>query len=1037
MKFLDVLIKRPVFTTMLVLVFVVFGLFSYPKVGVDLFPPVEFPFVSVSVIYPGADPESMEQKVAKPIEDALSSMGGIKMLQSINLESASMVLIQFELDVDGDKAVQDVRDKIAGIQAQLPEGMEPPTIQKFDVGAIPIMSLALSSDKLGPRELTEFADDVVKERIQRIQGVGNVEIVGGRAREIHVELDPAALAARGLTPADVAMALQGQNLELPAGLITEGDKELVVTTKGAFTTVQEITEAPIVAMPGQVVRIGDVAHVLDDMADARSYASIDGKPAVALVIQKTSGTNTVKVAHKVYDEIAAMQAQLDEAGAKLTITADNTPFIERSFHEVQNDLLLGAILAIVIIFGFLRDWRATFISALALPASVIVTIFVFDVLGFTFNQMTMLALSLSIGLLIDDAIVVIENIHRHLEMGKPPMQAAAEGTKEIALAVLATTLSIVAVFVPVATMKGIVGRFFFQFGITVAVAVMVSLVVSFTLTPMLSARMLKVDHGKKFFLSRAIEWFLVTLERIYRAILRLALRQRALTLVVAVIALVGTCAGIAPQIKNEFLPAEDRSLFSIDVELPTGKSLASSKEVIEAIATDVRDTAPGVKHTFVTIGSGAQGQSNIGKVQVILTGPKERGFVQQDLMAWARERYKPLIDKGLKITVNTVDAVGGDSGFKQQPVQFNLRGKDMPSLIKAAEDLKAELAKIKGFVDIDSTYRGGKPQLVVQPDRAAAAELGVPVASIATTLRALVARDKVTDFKENLDIYDVKLTVSEETEAHLQTLSNLSVRSTSGQLVALSSVVALEPGLGPSQIDRQNRMRQITVLAGLDGLALGEASTKVVEAADKVVPSSIVKETGGMGQVMAESFGYMMAALLLAIVLVYIILAAQFESLIHPFTIMLSLPFAVIGAMTGLFLTGHTLNIFSMIGLIMLMGLVTKNAILLIDFANRKKEEGMNTRDALLAAGPIRLRPILMTTAAMILGMMPVALALGEGGETRAGMAVIVIGGLISSTLLTLVVVPVVFSLFEGMRERIWRRKKPPVAVVLPTPVGE
>jgi len=1027
---LGVLIRRPVFTMMMILALVVFGLFSYPKIGVDLFPPVEFPFVSVSVIYPGADPESMEQKVAKPIEDSLSSMGGIKMLQSINLESASMILIQFELDVDGDQAVQDVRDRIAGIQAQLPTGMDPPNIQKFDIGAAPIMSLALSSKTLGPRQLTELADDVVKERIQRLQGVGNVEIVGGRDREIHVQIDPAALSARNLTPADVAMALQGQNLELPAGRIEDGDSELVITTKGAFTTIEEIEQAPIVSVPGMVVHIGDVAKVVDDMADARSYASIDGDSAVALIVQKTSGTNTVAVAHKVYAEIASMQGQLGEAGAALTITGDNTPFIERSFHEVQNDLLLGAVLAVVIIFGFLRDWRATFISALALPTSVIATIWFLNIMGFTFNQMTMLALSLSIGLLIDDAIVVIENIHRHLEMGKTPMQAALEGTKEIALAVLATTLSIVAVFLPVATMEGIVGRFFFQFGVTVTIAVLVSLFVSYTLTPMLAARMLRVTHQRNF-ISRGIEWVLVAIERGYRAILRLALRQRVLTLVVAVATLFGACFGIAPNIKSEFVPAEDRSLFSIDIELPTGKSLAFSSTVIETIAADVRAHAPGVEHTFVTIGSGAQGQSNIGKVQVSLVSPSKRGFIQQDLMAWARERYAPLIARGLKVSVNTIDAVGGDSGFKAQPVQFNLRGKDMPTLIQAAEDLKAELAKIKGFVDIDSTYRGGKPQLVVEPDRAAAAELGVPVASIATTLRALVARDKVTDFKDNLEIYDVKLTLSAETEAHLASLSNLAVRSTSGQLVALDSVVGLEPGFGPSQIDRQARMRQITILAGLDGITLGEASAHVEAAANKVVPKSIVKETGGMGQVMAESFGYLFAALILAIILVYMILAAQFESFIHPFTIMLSLPFAVIGAFGGLLISGQTLNIFSMIGLIMLMGLVTKNAILLIDFANRKKDEGLDTRDALLAAGPVRLRPILMTTAAMILGMLPVALALGEGGETRSGMAVIVIGGLISSTLLTLVVVPVVYSLFEGLRERIWRKKKPPTATVV------
>ncbi len=1028
MNFINVFIKRAIFALMLTVGLVVFGLFSYPKIGVDLFPSVEFPVVTVSVIYPGADPASMETKVAKPIEDALSSMAGIKILQSINLESATQIIIQFDLDIDADQAAQDVRDRIGAIENQLPSAVEAPKIQKFDVGAAPILSLALAGE-LSPRQLTELADDVVKERIQRITGVGNVEIVGSRAREIHVRLDLARLAARGLTPGDVAMALQGGNLELPAGRIEEGTTELVVTTKGAFESLQEIADAPIASGPGYAVRIGDVAEVRDDVAQKRSHASLDGNSAVALVVQKASGANTVAVAKEIHAALVELTPQLAREGATLTVTSDSSPFIERSFHEVQFDLLLGGILAIVIVFGFLRDWRATFIAALALPTSVIATIWFIELFGFTFNQMTMLALSLSIGLLIDDAIVVIENIHRHLELGKSPMDAAREGTAEIGLAVLATTLSIVAVFVPVATMQGIVGRFMFQFGVTVAVAVLVSLFVSFTLTPMLSSRMLKVHHGQRFVLSRAVEWLLTKVEGGYRAVLRLALRQRALTLVLAFSTLFGACF-LVTKVKTEFLPAEDRSQFSIDVELPTGTSLAATTGVIETIATDVRAHAPGVTNTFVTIGAGAQGQVNIGKVQVNLIRPLKRTFTQQDLMAWARARYAPLTERGLKISVNEINAVGGDSGFKSQPIQFNLRGKDMERLSAAAEALKAELAAIKGFVDIDSTYRGGKPQIQIEPDRVAAAEAGVPIAQIATTLRALAARDKVTEYKDGLDIHEVKLTLPDEETAGFATLSNLTVRSTSGALVPLDQVVKLERGLGPSQIDRQARMRQITVLAGLDGLALGDASAHVEAAAKRVVPADIVTETSGMGQMMEESFGYMFLALILAVILVYMILAAQFESLVHPFTIMLSLPLAVVGAFGGLYIAGQTLSIFSMIGLIMLMGLVTKNAILLVDYTNHQKAAGLSTKEALLVAGPVRLRPILMTTAAMVLGMLPVALALGEGGETRAPMAVVVIGGLITSTVLTLVVVPVVFSLVEGARDKVLRRKPPRAAVV-------
>jgi HAE1 family hydrophobic/amphiphilic exporter-1 len=1033
--FFDLFIRRAIFALMLTVAFVVFGLFSYGKVGVDLFPNVEFPFVSVTVLYPGADPVSMETKVAKPIEDALSSMAGIKAMQSINLESVTTVLIQFELSIDRNQATQDVRDRISGIDSQLPTGVESVTVQKFDVGAMPIMTMALSApDTVSPRELTDLAKDVVKERIQRINGVGNVEIIGGRAREIHVEIDPAKLAARGLTPGDVAMALQGQNLELPAGRITEGRTELVVTTKGSFESLQEIEDAPIISGPGFAGKIGDVAKVKDDMAEKRSHASVDGKGAVALVIQKESGANTVAVANKVKAELEAMAPQLAEQGAAITITSDNAPFIEKSFEEVKFDLLLGGILAIVIIFGFLRDWRATFIAALALPTSVIATVWFLSLFGFTFNMMTMLALSLSIGLLIDDAIVVIENIHRHLEMGKTPWKAASEGTAEIGLAVLATTLSIVAVFAPVAIMKGIIGRFFYQFGVTVSVAVLVSMFVSFTLTPMLSSRLLKVNHGKRFFLSRWIESLLGGIDHAYRKLLGLVLHgflSKLITFVVAVAILIGSCS-MGSRVKTEFLPPEDRSQMSVDVELPTGTSLAFTTDVIEKISADVRENAPGVDNTFVTVGGGGTGQVNFGKIYVNLTAPHERTFTQQQLMAWARERYAPFAAKGIKVAVNQVDMAGGDSGFKQQAVQFNLRGKDMDRLAAASEALQAELAATGKFVDIDSTYKSGKPQIQIEPDRAAAADVGVPIASIAMALRALASKDKVTEYKEGIDIFDVKLTMPADAEESFAQLTNLSVRSSSGELVPIDSVVKVKRGVGPSEIDRQARMRQITVLANLgEGVSQGESVKLVEDAAKKVVPADIITETSGQAQMMTESFGYMIEALLLAIILVYMILAAQFNSRIHPFTIMLSLPFAIVGAFSGLLIAGANMSIFGMIGLIMLMGLVTKNAILLVDYANHKREEGMSTRDALLAAGPVRLRPILMTTAAMILGMLPIALALGEGGEGRAPMAIVVIGGQITTTFLTLVVVPVVYSFFEWLRHPRGGKTKPPTAMVV------
>ena len=1027
MKIAQIAIKRPVFALMVIMVPIVFGLMAYPKIGVEQFPSVEFPFVTVTAVYPGADPSSMETKVARPIEDALSSMGGIKRLQSFNGEALTQVVIEFQLDVDADKAVQGVRDRLATIP-NLPRELETPKVQKIDIGAEPIMSLALSGT-LSPRDLTKLAEDVVKQRLGRLKGVGNIEIVGGRPREIHVVIDPARLAARGLTPGDVAAALESGNLELPAGRITEVGHEVVVTTKGAFTSLQEIADAPIagpgVAMAGAVVRVGDVALVQDDMLEARSHASVDGKPALGLVIQKESGANLVEVAGEVRAEIAAMAHLLADKGATLTVTHNEAPFIEGAFHDVQFDLLLGAFLAIVIILAFLRDGRATFISALALPTSVIATVWFLKLFGFTFNQLTMLALSLSIGLLIDDAIVVIENIHRHLEQGKTPMRAAAEATSEIGLAVLATTFSIVAVFVPVAMMQGLIGRFFFQFGITVSIAVLLSMFVSFTLTPMLSARLLKVGHGKPGLISRMIERVLVTLERIYKRLLGAALRHRAVTVGAAAFVLIGSCA-LVTRVKTEFVPEDDRSAFTVSIELPTGTALATTQQVVEVVAGDLRARGPGVVSTFVTIGAGT-GSVNIGHIRVNLLPLRERPFSQQGMMNWVREHYAPLAQGGVKLTLGQSGGVGGDDS---RPIQFNLRAKNMDELVKAADALVGELRKTKGFVDVDSSYRGGKPQIEVTPDRAAVTELGVPVSTIARTVRALVSRDKVTDFKEDADLYDVRLTLADPVQSDFPALSNLMVRSSAGELVPLSSLVRLERGVGPTQIAREARMRQITVYAGLDGMALGEATVKTEEIAHRVVPASVETEMSGTSQLMTESFGYMIVSLILAVLLVYMILAAQFESFIHPFTIMMSLPLAVVGAFGALFLSGANFSIFGMIGLIMLMGLVTKNAILLVDFTQKQKAQGASTRDALLVAGPIRLRPILMTTAAMILGMLPVALGLGEGGMGRAPMAVVVIGGLVTSTMLTLVVVPVVFSLIEGLRDRL-RRTRPPVAVVV------
>ena len=1010
MKLAEVSIRRPVFAIMLIASLVVFGLVSYPRIGVDLFPNVEFPFVTVTVTYPGADPASMESKVADPLEEALNTMSGIKVLKSVSLESVAQVLIQFELEVDVDTAVQDVRDRVSGALNKLPTGIDPPVVQKFDVGAAPVMSVALSGN-LPVRELTRLAEDVVKVRVQRITGVGAVDLVGGREREIHVLVDPARLAGHGLTVQDLSNSLQAQNIELPAGRIEEGQREYAVKTKGEVRSTQEIADILVTGVGGARIRVGDVASVEDGTEEARSYSSMNGVSAVALTIRKQSGSNTVEVAHQVHKELQALKPQMEKAGAKISVPTDNAPYIEHSIDDVKFDLWFGAVLAVVVIMFFLHDFRATLISALAIPTSVIATLAFMQVMGFTFNNMTMLALSLSIGILVDDAIVVIENIHRHLEMGKPPMKAAAEATSEIGLAVLATTFCIVAVFLPVAVMKGIIGRFFFQFGLTVSVAVLVSLLVSFTLTPMMSSRLLRHSGNRRpNIIVRGIEGLLGGVDRGYRALLTGALRHRFLTILVALASLVGSFF-LVSQVKTEFTPPEDRAMFSVTVELPTGTSLKTTTEYVEGVAADLRKNAPGASGTFVTIGGGAQGQVQIGQIQLLLAPRHERKYTQEQVMAWVRERYAST--EQAIITANAISPIGGDSGFKQQPVQFNIRGTDIAALEKAAKEMLEELGKVKGLVDLDTSYRGGKPELAFEIDRDRAAELGVPVSSIASTLRALIAGDKVTELKEGLELYDVTVQLPASLKRGIASLDNVVVRSSTGQMVPLSNVVRVDHSEGPAQIDRQARQRQITIFAGLQGMPLGEALNEVNKVAVKVVPQELDTDYAGMGEVMGESFGYMGIALVLGIIIVYMILGAQFDSVVHPLTIMLSLPLSVVGAFGALYLSGMTLNIFSMIGFIMLMGLVTKNAILLVDYANLQRDQGKPIIEALITAGATRLRPILMTTFAMIFGMLPVALALGEGGEARAPMAITVIGGLITSTLLTLVVVPVVYTFME------------------------
>ena len=1011
MKLADISIKRPVFATMVIAAIVVVGIVLYLRLSVDLFPDVNFPMVTVTTVYPGAAPETMETQVSDTLEEAINSISGIRELRSTSIEGVSQVIIMFDLERDLDVAAQEVRDQVATVRGDLPDDVMDPIVQKLDLGAAPILRLALHGN-VDQATLLRHAEDMLKPALERMSGVGQVDVLGGRERELHVWIDPAALRQQGLVITDVVGILSAQNLDLPGGRVQRGSQELVVRTDARVRTPEELGAIALLNRGGAMVRLRDVARIEDGFEEARSSAELDGENAVALVIRKQSDANTVVVAEEVIASLQQLRAGAP-SGSDLEVVSDSSVKIRASIETVQLDLVLGAVLAVVIIFVFLRDPRATFISALALPTAVIGTFAFIQAMGFTLNLITTLALSLSIGILIDDAIVVIENIVRHrAELKQSAMVAAQRGTAEIGLAVMATTFSLVAVFVPVAFMEGLIGQFFYQFGLTVTFAVLISLFVSFTLTPMLSSRFLRSHEGTQGRLSSFIERRLNALDRGYRGVVGWALRHRKSTMFIASLSLVGAFS-LAPLIGFEFITPEDTAQYEVKLELPSGTSMEEMRTRAHDVATRL-GAMPGVSSTFTTVGGGVQEKVNTADILVNMIPHAERSFHQTRAMAYTREMLAH--EANMQVVVEVPSPVGG--GARNAPVQLDLMGDDLEALTQAADRIAAELRQRPGFVDVDTSARGGKPELRVVVDRQRAGDLGIPSASIAQAVRFMVAGQVATRIDHDGDRYDVRVQLPEDLR-QTDDLSRVApqLRTAAGSLVDFASVAHFQESSGPSQIDRYQRRRVVTIYANLDDLPLGDAINVVRAVATSNVPPGVVFDFGGNSKMLGESIASMGLALLLAILFVYMILASQFESFIHPFTIMASLPFAVVGALFGLWILGMSLSLFAMIGFIMLMGLVTKNAILLVDFAIQKMEQGMPMVEALEEAGAKRLRPILMTTLAMVFGMLPVALGHGQGGEVRAPMGVIVIGGLITSTVLTLVVVPVVFTYMETLRK--------------------
>ncbi len=1018
----DTSIKRPVFATMIILSFIVLGLVSMGRLGIDLFPEVNFPFINVGVVFPGAAPEEVESLVTQRIEDAVSGINGVKRVISTSTEGFSRVGVELRLEVDAQAAAAEVREKVAAIRGTLPPDIEDPTIQRFDVAALPVMIYAVGSTQPSDRVRRQVEEDL-KPLLEQIDGVAAVEINGGQIREIQVNLDPRRLEALGMPITVVASKLAAENLDLPGGNVERDGRSVTLRTKGEFQSAREIADVILRSEGGSTVRVRDVGMVVDGFEDRKTTTRLDGADAVSFSVRKQSGANTVEITDRVAATIARLEADKSLPDLQIRPVHNDADFIKENVRDVRGHILFGGAMAVMVIFLFMRDWRSTLITALALPTSVIATFFFMYVVGFTFNMMSLMALSLVIGILIDDAVVVRENIFRHMEMGKDPTTAAREGTAEIGLAVMATTFTILAVFLPVGFMTGIVGQFFKQFALTIAFAVAMSLLVAFTLDPMLSSRFVRFippEERRRTRMGRFLENWGALYDRLdqqYHRLLGWAIDHPWSVVATAVLVFLASLSTLTV-IGTEFVPFEDRGQMEVLVELPAGTSFEQSEAAVAGVETVVRQI-PDVRQIFTTVG--VNGDPLRARLQVKTTPKTQRARGLLAIKSDARARLADV--RMMKATVTDPEFMQGAPS--EAPVNIFVRGDDMVALQRLSDEIVSKVRQVRGAVDVDSTLEGGQPEMVAQVNRSMAADLGFEVATVASQLRGMVEGVVPTKLRDGEEEYDIRVRLAPEFRNDFAVIARTPLYSPRGVAVRTGDIVTMEPGVGPTNIEREQRRRQAKIAIELDGRALGDV-TKDLDVVMASVPMPPNFEWGYAGDVemMQESASAMGLALLLAVAFIYIVLASQFESFSEPLLIMLSLPLAVVGALLGMLVTGNNLGMPAMIGVVMLMGLVTKNAILLVDLTNHyHREEGLSIREALLKAGPVRLRPILMTTFAMIFGMMPSAMATGEGAEFRAPISIATIGGLITSTALTLVVVPVAYLLLARLLARLaaWR----------------
>ncbi|WP_439112671.1 efflux RND transporter permease subunit [Hydrogenophaga sp.] len=1052
MWFTQISLRNPVFATMVMVAFVVLGLFSFQRLQIDQFPNIDFPVVVVTTAYPGASPEIVESELTKKVEEAVNAVAGVNALSSRSYEGQSIVIIEFQLTVDGRKAAEDVREKIAILRPTLRTEVKEPRVLRFDPAARSIWSLAVIPEAVNGQTpsavaVTTWAEQTLKKRLENVRGVGSVTLVGGTQRAVNIDLDPKAMEALGITAEQITTAVRNENQDLPVGTLKSAERERVVQVLSRLKNPQDFESIIVARRGGSPVTLSQVARVSDSTEEVESLALYNGQRTLLLQVQKAQDENTIAVTDGLKAAVEALKAEVPP-GMRLEQITDGSRPIRVSVDNVRRTLIEGALLTVLIVFLFLNSWRSTVITGLTLPIALIGTFFFMNLFGFTINMITLMALTLSVGLLIDDAIVVRENIVRHVQMGKTPFNAAMDGTQEIGLAVLATTLSIVAVFLPIGFMGGIIGKFFHEFGITMVAAVLISMFVSFTLDPMLSSVWHDPEiekHGAHAAprtlydktIGRITGWFdrlQDTMTESYQGALRWSLAHKLATLALALATFVGSIF-MVPLLGTEFVPKADFSETSLSFHTPVGSSLAATEAKTRQVEAVLREF-PEVKYTLATLNTGNAVGTMYASVYVRLVDRKDRTLSADAMSAKLRERLRSV--PGITVThAGLLDPVGGN-----KQVEFSLQGDDLAELERLTTQVMERIRPIVGLVDLDASVKPDKPTVDVVMRRELASDAGLNAAAVASSLRTLVAGQTVGNWRAvDGESYDVNVRLAPELRQRTSDLEQLpfvvgTAADGTARVVRLGQVAQVIESTGPNQINRRNLNREVAINANVYGRSAGDVSADIRQVLDSTTfPPGYRYEFGGSTKNMQESFGYAVSALALAVIFIYMILASQFQSFLQPLALMTSLPLTLIGVVVTLLMFGSTMSMFSVIGIVLLMGLVTKNAILLVDFAIRARHgiDGappLDRESALLLAAKVRLRPILMTTLAMVFGMVPLAFALTEGSEQRAPMGQAVIGGVITSSLLTLVVVPVVYCYMDDLAQWLRRQFGGPAATL-------